>query len=244
MNSVSPNWKFSELLTNGKGKKLIVIGDSLSAEETYNNAGKTYCSVIAEKTGMIFKKNYAIGGTTATYMFPGSHVEIEYKDHKVAIDGCRVSKKAFENHEFDDVDYAFIEYGHNDQYFNDPISVPGDDVYNIDNFDNAHSFKGSYRFIINLLRKANPNIRIILMNCTYSEYDLEYRSKDWKYTLTFADYRQAIKELAEEMNCKYLEPWDYMKPVFDGRTTKEYYHDVCHISPKGHAYLAEFIMKN
>ena len=40
-----------------------------------------------------------------------------------------------------------------------------------DTFATCHSYKGSYRYMINVLREANPYMRIILLNCTYSEYD-------------------------------------------------------------------------
>jgi len=170
-------------------------------------------------------------------MYEGSNIEKEYKDNEVAIDGCRVAKRAYEKKELNDIDYAFIAFGHNDQYFQPPL----DNLeHNIDEISNCLSFKNSYRYIVSLLRKANPNIKIIIMNCTYSEYAA--RSNQWEHVLTYNDYRKAIKEISDELDTFYIDPWDYMKTVFDGKTSRKYYYDDVHISPLGHQYLTKFII--
>lgn len=227
-------------------QKIVAFGDSVTAQATIG-LEKTYFTLFAEHFNMICGTNYAIGGTTATYMYPGSYIEREYGNNQVAIDGCRVVKKAVDNGEIDDVGYAFIAYGHNDQYFQPPISVIDDDVYDIDTFTHAYSYKGSYRYMINKLRSANPNIKIILLNCTYSEYD---KTNPTKYSniiygkKTYEDYRNATKEIAEEMHCRYVDPWDYMKQFFDYTTTKTYYKDSVHLTGRGHQKLVDFIISH
>ena len=239
-NELSLNdWTFADILPLKIRKNFIVIGDSVSADETYNNKDKTYAKIVANLVGGKLIKNYAIGGTTVTYMYKGSNIEIEYGDNLTAIDGVRVTKKAYINKELNNIDFAFIAFGHNDQYFQPPLD--DDKSFSIDNFDSAHSFKGSYRYIVNLLRLANPDIKIILLNCTYSEYSA--RSDRWEYHLSYLDYRNAITELANELNCKLIDPWDYMKKYFDAKDKKFYYHDDVHISQNGHQKLAEYIMK-
>ena len=232
------------LLSDLKNKnfKFIVIGDSTSAEETYDNKGYTYCHKICKALSGRFTHNYAIGGTTVTYMYKGSNIEKEYKNNLIAIDGVRVVKKAYKNNELANIDVAFIGYGHNDRYFQPPIEDLSCQKYSLNSFNSCHSFKGSYRYIINTLRKANPKILIVILNCTYSEYLLT--SKQWNYSLSYLDYRRAIYEIACEMHTKYIDPWNYMKQYYDFSKENKYYHDVVHFSRDGHAKLAEYILKN
>ncbi len=225
-------------------KNIVAFGDSVTADATLGGSGLTYVSLFANKYHMNLLNNYAIGGTTATYMYEGSNIYKEYANNKTAIDGCRVVYNAFKNEELENVDYAFIAYGHNDQYFQPPVTVSGDDVYCVDNsFSSCHSYKGSYRYMINVLREANPNVRIILLNCTYSEYDIVSPSP-YGSTYNYTSYRMATKEIAEEMNCRYIDPWDYMKDYFDYDKTRTYYSDSVHLTAKGHQVLSNYIYNN
>ena len=227
-----------------EGKNIVSFGDSVTADATIGASGLTYPRLFASKYSMNFKANYAIGGTTATYMYKGSNIYKEYANNKTAIDGCRVVWNAFVNDELYDVDVAFIAYGHNDQYFQPPITVEGDDKYCVDDsFVTCHSYKGSYRYMINVLREANPNIRIILLNCTYSEYDKALPSP-YGNTYNYQDYRNATKEIASEMNCRYVDPWDYMKDYYDFNGSRQYYSDSVHITAKGHQLLSQYISNN
>ena len=232
------SWNFSQMQ---KGESIVAFGDSVTANATIG-IDATYVRRISKTYGLDFKANYAIGGTTGTYMYEGSNIWKEYKTLTDVLDGPRRVKQAVDNGEIDGVDYAFIAYGHNDQYFQPPITVEGDDVYNIDNFDNAHSFKGSYRFMVNYLRKANPNIKIILLNCTYSEYCLD-SGRNWGSLYLYKDYRKAITELAEELDVKLVDPWNYTKTIFDAYAKRIYYKDVVHLNVKGHDKLGEYITK-
>lgn len=236
-NSLRSAFNFSQM---EKGKKLVSFGDSVMANATIG-ADLTYVRHIANEYGLNFVRNYAIGGTTATYMFPGSNIDKEYHGNTDAIDGVRVVKQAYDNGELNDVDYAFIAYGHNDHYFQPPITVEGDDEFNIENFDSAYSFIGSYRYMINLLRLANPNIKIIILNCTYSEYFYDGSQYGNKYT--YLDYRKAQYQVAEEMDVKIVDPWNYLKTIFDGTTRNIYYKDVVHLTVKGHDKLGTYLKK-
>lgn len=221
-------------------KKIVAFGDSVTANATIGG-GNTYYNNFANKFRMSDVKNYAIGGTTATYMYEGSNIYKEYAGNQVAIDGVRVVKNAYDANELNEVDYAFIAYGHNDQYFQPPITVSGDDVYDVNSFDSCHSFKGSYRHMINTLRLANPNIRIMLLNCTYSQYNITNPSRYGK-TYSYDDYRLAIKELAEEFSITHIDPWEHMEMYFDAYDTKYYYKDTVHLSEEGHKILAQYII--
>lgn len=237
-NSLHRAWNIENM---EKGAKIVAFGDSVTAFATIGSP-RNYVFDIAKEYELDYVQNYAIGGTTGTYMYPGSNIYKEYRTLEDVLDGPRVIKRAVDNNELNDVDYAFIAYGHNDQYFQPPITVEGDDVYNVDNFDNAHSWKGSYRFMVNYLRKANPNIKIILLNCTYSEYYLnDHRPYGHEYD--YEDYRIAVEEIAEEMDCKTIDPWNYMKQYFDAYNRKVNYKDVVHITQEGHLKLADYIKK-
>jgi len=226
---------------NLKGKNIIAIGDSVTADETIGCA-KTYPNLFKEEFEMTSVKNYAIGGTTATYMYEGSNIYKEYATNTTAIDGCRVVDRAYNKKELGKVDYAFIAFGHNDQYFQAPLDnedtvTDGDGEYI--SLENCRSFKASYRFMIRKLRKANPNMRIVILNCTYSEYD---KSADtYGHAITYSDYRNAIKEVAKEMNCRYVDPWDYLKPYFKNEHST-YYKDVVHLTIAGQKLLFDYII--
>lgn len=222
------------------GKKIVAFGDSVTANATVGG-GNTYYDNFANKFRMNAVKNYAIGGTTATYMYEGSNIYKEYAGNTIAIDGVRVVKNAYDKNELKDIDYAFIAYGHNDQYFQPPITVEGDSTYDVNSFDSCHSFKGSYRYMINTLKLANPNIRIILMNCTYSKYDVSNPSRYGK-TYSYADYRQAIKELSEEFSLTHIDPWEHLEIYFDAYDSKYYYKDSVHLSEAGHIVLTQYII--
>ena len=222
-------------------KNIIAIGDSVTAQATVGNSVSTYVTLFANRYEAEVYGNFAIGGTTATYMYKGSNIYKEYSNNKTAIDGCRVVRGLADKDELYYIDYAFIAFGHNDRYFQPPISTEGDDVYCIDDtYSSCKSFKGSYRYMINVLRHENPNMRIILLNCTYSEY-LNY-TYGTKYS--YEDYRNAIHEIAIEMKCRYIDPWDYMKDYYDNGNGNVYYKDTVHLTGKGHQVLADFICRN
>lgn len=221
-------------------KNIVAFGDSVTANATINGAN-TYYNNFANKYRMNAKKNYAIGGTTAMYMYEGSNIYKEYANNDIAIDGVRVVKKAYDNGELDDVDYAFIAYGHNDQYFQSPIENDNDKNYDINSFTSCHSFKGSYRYMINTLKKANPNVRIILLNCTYSEYDKSNPSRYGK-TYSYVDYRNAINDIALEYSLTHIDPWEYLEMYYDNLDNKYYYKDSVHLTEKGHIILTEYII--
>ena len=221
-------------------KKIVAFGDSVTANTTIGGE-KTYYNLFADEYKMNAVKNYAIGGTTATYMFEGSNIYKEYNGNEIAIDGVRVVKQAYDNNELSDIDYAFIAYGHNDQYFQAPIDAKDDDKYDVNSFASCHSFKGSYRYMINTLRLANPNIRIIILGPTYSEYDKSNPSPYGKM-YNYGDYRLATLEIANEFGLTYIDLWDHMKLYFDVYDAKLYYKDPVHLSSEGHKIIANYII--
>ena len=167
-------------------KNLLILGDSVSAQATIGD-GKTYSTLLKEKLNINTLLNAAIGGTTLTYMYEGSNIDKEYHSNEVALDGCRVVKKLEDENKLSNFDYVIIAYGHNDQYFKPSIDEENTIVKSL---NDCHSFKNSFRFIINTLMKNNPNVRITILNCTYSEYDKADPSK-YHGNVFYIDYRKA-----------------------------------------------------
>ena len=213
-------------------KNLVFFGDSVTAQDPNFN----YPTLLASYYETAYMKNYAIGGTTLTYMYPGSNIDKEYHNNSTAIDGCRVVSNAAIKGELANADYVFVAYGHNDQYFQPPLdSTDSDNPYDI---NNCVSFKASWRFVINIIKRANPNARIIALNCTYSEYDKTTATPYAQGSkITYADYRNATYEIANEYKLKYLDPWDYMKQYYPSC-----YKDSVHLQQQGHEKLFEFII--
>lgn len=219
-------------------KNLLILGDSVSAQATIGENNKTYSTLLKEKLNINKLLNAAIGGTTLTYMYEGSNIDKEYHSHETAIDCCRVVDRLNNNKQLSDIDYVFIAYGHNDQYFKPEID---ENNGKYDNLEDLHSFKNSFRFIVKKLKEANPNIRIIVLNCTYSEYDINSKSP-YGNKYGYENYRNANKEMADELSLKHIDPWEYMKQFFDHGNGNKYYQDSVHISPLGHNELFKYLL--
>lgn len=238
------------------GKNIVAFGDSVTDYVT-NNA-KSYYERFADIFGMNAVKNYAIGGTTAHYGYVGSNLYNEYFYNgswitdgagRKVVDGPQRVKNAYDANELANIDYVFIAYTHNDQHFQPIPTHDGYDDYNLNSFDSCASFKGSYIYMIETLKLANPNVRIILMAPTYAMYDVtgvahngdNYYGKEYNYS----DYRQMIKEAAAETNTKYVNSWNYLKDYFDSHPvnggSRKYYNDIVHLSKTGQQVLAEYL---
>lgn len=245
------------------GKNIVAFGDSVTDYATNNQDG--YYELFAKHFGMNAVKNYAIGGTTAHYGYEGTNLYNEYFDKSAGkwimdgqiedgkkrsvVDGPqRVTNAYNKTHSFDkldEVDYVFIAYTHNDQYFQPVLTHDGYDEYEFGNFESCKSFKGSYAYMIKTLRKANPDVRIILMAPTYAEYNLSGISYYGKET-DYADFRKVIKEVAEEYNVKYVNSWNHLKDYYDFDIVKwtgnhQYYKDAVHMNANGMKQLTNYL---
>ena len=234
---------FSFELGRFAGKNLVAFGDSVTYPATVGGQ-KTYVEYLGTSLKLRTYSNFAIGGTTGTYMYEGSNIYKEYygnSEVEWAVDGVRTVKNKYDNGDLNNVQYAIIAFGHNDQYFQPPLTSEGDDSYDINSFDSCHSFKGSYRYMVKTLKEANPDMRIIILGCTYSQYDLSNPSR-YGHEYNYQDYINAMKEVAEELNVSYIAPWDYLMPYYDNYDNKFYYLDSVHLSTEGHKLLANYIL--
>ena len=236
------------------GKKIVAFGDSGTANATVGGKD-TYYNLFADYYKMVEGGNFAIGGTTATYGYKGSNIHKEYAGTKYYGGPQRIIE-VYNNGQLADVDYVILSYVGNDRYFQVPIEDENASEYNVDLskkvdtldetlYESAHSFKGSYRHMIKTLRQINPNVRIIVLNYHYSEFDLyTYARYGSKYHVE--DYRKAVREVADEMNVKYLNPWQHTKNYYDyglnGKGALLYYQDCVHMSPSGHEKFADYLV--
>lgn len=223
---------------NFENKRVLVLGDSVSAKATIGFENDTYSDLLAKHFKVAYLDNEAIGGTTATYTHPLSNVYKEYKDNKEAIDACQVVDKMIAENRLDNFDVLIIYYGHNDKYFQAPIGNVNDKV---ESLDDCTSFIASYKYAINKIKEHNKDIKIIFLNCTYSEYWVHDRCP-YYVGLDYDDYRKAIKDLASYYHAFYVDPWDELKKYFDVPGKCYYYKDVVHLSPKGHEVLYNFLL--
>ena len=220
-------------------KKVVVFGDSVTYPASIGGA-MTYYELFAEHFEMIATCNYAIGGSTGTHPYVGSNIYKEYQNGFLEIDGPSVIHKAYINKELDDIDYAFIHFGHNDQYFIPPVENHLEAEYDVNSFESCKSFKGSYRYMIKTLFLANPSMRIIILGPSYSEYNISNKSP---YGITdYSEYRIACMEIANEFGLTFIDLWDPMKPYFDAYDAHFYYNDTVHPSVEGHKKISEFII--
>ena len=234
------------------GKKIVAFGDSCTANSTVGGED-TYFNMFAEYYNMIDGGNYAIGGTTATYGYVGSNIHKEYAG-TTFYGGPQRIVEVYKQNLLDDVDYVIISYVGNDRYFQAPIDDPNAPAYNLNLNKNvnvedaslyasAHSFKGSYRHMVNTLRQINPNIRIIVANYHYSYFDINNYSR-YGTEYTVEDYRTAVREVADELGVKYINQYQHIKNYFDyglnGNGTCKYFSDSVHYTVEGHKILLDY----
>lgn len=248
------------------GKNIVAFGDSVTDFVT-NNA-YSYYERFAQIFNMNAVKNYGIGGTTAHYGFVGSTLYGEYFYNgdwitdgagRKVVDGVQRVKNAYTAGELSNIDYVFIAYTHNDQHYQPALYHENDKNYNVNSFESCYSFYGSYYHMINTLKIANPNVRIIVMDPTYSQYDIANIAKNTRYDANnnpytyyygkeydYSDYRRVIKEVAKDTNVKYVSSWNYLKDYYDFNIlnwsgTRKYYNDPVHLSAVGQQVLAEYL---
>lgn len=138
--------------------------------------------------------------------------------------------------DFSGVELVLIQHGLNDFYNGVPLD-------NEKNLYDEHTFKGALRSSIRSLRRANPNIRIVLMTQTYTwyrqggltceEYDAGYGNQEV--------YIRAEKEIAEELGLEFLDLYHDLFPHDSWEDWENYTADGLHPNEAGRILLAETI---
>lgn len=138
--------------------------------------------------------------------------------------------------DFSGVELVLIQHGLNDFYNGVPLDNEKDPY-------DEHTFKGALRSSVRSLRRANPNIRIVLMSQTYTwyrqggltceEYDAGYGNQEV--------YIRAEKEIAEELGLEFLDLYHDLFPHDSWEDWENYTADGLHPNEAGRILLAETI---
>ena len=138
--------------------------------------------------------------------------------------------------DFSGVELVLIQHGLNDFYNGVPLDNESDPY-------DEHTFKGALRSSIRSLRRANPNLRIVLMTQTYTwygqgvltceEYDLGYGNQE--------AYIQAEMEIAGELGLEFLDLYHDLFPHDNREDWELYTTDGMHLNEAGRIMLAEVI---
>lgn len=138
--------------------------------------------------------------------------------------------------DFSSVELVVIQHGLNDYYSGVPVSNPDDP------FD-EYTFTGALRSSLTALRRANPDMRIVLVTPTYTwyrssgqtceEYDVGYGVQE--------DYIRAEMQVAEEMGVELLDVYHDVYPHEKWEDWKKYTIDGFHPNDAGRELLAGII---
>ena len=143
---------------------------------------------------------------------------------------------SLETLDFSGVELILIQHGLND-FYNGVLLDNENDPYD------EHTFKGALRSSIRSLRRANPDVRIVLMTQTYTwyrqagitceEYDLGYGNQE--------AYIQAEMEIAEELGLELIDLYHDLFPHDSWEDWERYTADGMHPNEAGRIMLAEVI---
>ncbi len=231
-NAMDGNFKTG--IKNLYGKSFTVFGDSIS-EISYSNYKEWpdfWCDQLVSKYEMTMY-NYAIGGATIGYCRGN-------ESHKTIV-GTYVIKNNMEARKnLEKSDYAFIYFGNNDFSYRCIIGELGD--VNDENYGTKESFKGSYSYLIDEIRKCNPTIKIVCLSLSYSTWPLSNNisTPEGQYCKTRSDMRYVVKEIAEAKNCKYIDVFD----LWNGENYAQYIPDGMHPQTAGYELIVNRILEN
>lgn len=214
---------------NLSGKTFSVFGDSISDinHTAYpTNRPTFWCEMLAKQYEMTMY-NHAISGSTTGYckgLIDRDPVNFIKIVGTYLINQDNVKQQVAES------DYVFIYFGNNDATYSCNIGEIGD--VNDDNYLTYESFKGSYSYLISKIREINPNAKIVCMSLTPSTWG--------EPAYTRQHLSDVVKELADELNCKYAH-------IYDSWTSSEYSTccpDGIHPQTKGYERILENLLNS
>lgn len=213
-------------------KKVLIFGDSVSYGAGLKAGESKWWEILQSNLGFN-ATNYAVSGTTMTYMYAGSNIEKEYRSSGRMFNGVGFILSNI--NQVKTADYIFIFYGHNDLYFQPPI---GDSNEAPKTLDECTSFKASYAYGIKTIQENNPKARIILITPNYSIYT---PNPNYNIHLGYADYNEAILDLAEYYRLKTYYIWELTKEAHEKQSILA---DNVHMNARGHQILADYILNS
>lgn len=210
-------------------KAVTIFGDSVSYGAGLPD-GARYWQLLDEELNFSSVQSFAVGGTTMTYSYDGSHIWEEYSEQGKGFNG--VSFVVNNSQRVIRSNYIIIFYGHNDMYFQPDI---GTTEYLPEKIEDCNSFKSSYAYALNFIKKNNPYARILLITPNYSVYK---PNPSYDVGLTYEDYRQAIIDMANYYGVRYLDIWD---DTYEEHQKNSILSDSVHLNAHGHRVVADLI---
>ena len=211
-----------------EGKTFTVFGDSISdvSVTAYpDNRPEFWCEMLVNQYNMTMH-NYAVSGSTTGYC--KGLIDRAYEFIKL------VGTYKINQQEVKDAvaasDYVFIYFGNNDATYSCNIGEIGD--VNDENYLTHESFKGSYSYLIQKIREVNPSVKIVCMSLSPSTWG--------EPAYTRQHLSDVVKELADELSCKYAH-------IYDSWTNSEYSTccpDGIHPQTKGYQRILEKLLNS
>ena len=144
--------------------------------------------------------------------------------------------EGLEKIDFSSVELVIIMHGLNDFYFGVPI-------YNGEDPLDEYSFTGALRSSLTALRKANPNMRILLVTPTYTwhlQSGLSCEEFNGGYGIQ-EDYIKAEIEVAEELGVELIDVYHDLFPHEKWEDWSLYTFDGLHPNETGREWLTNII---
>lgn len=237
--------------------KIVVFGDSIMGE----------CREETSVTGLMSEAlgqqvfNAALGGTCYSYTdtdcslfytkdclnMAGLSQAVLADDFRIQ-NNARIRESATEYFEDAIEDLSFIDFGQINTVFlahgmNDYHG--GVELMNEKDLYDPYTFTGAIRSSVTNLKKANPNLRIILVTPTYSWYRTEGQTCE-SYDPgggVLEDYVEAQKELSEELGIECIDLYHDFYPHEKWEDWELYTNDGLHPNEAGRRMIAEKLVK-
>ncbi len=212
---------------NLSGKKIAFLGDSITFGVGTSAPEKTYCNLIAQKTGALCF-SYGISGTRIA----PQHIRTADDNYDANYFASRVDKM------IEDADIIVIFGGTNDYGHGDAALGKLGDTTN-------DTFYGAYHGLLSKLQQRYPNAQLIVMTPLHREFEnAQYNARGVRCVGTLADYVEAVIATAKAFDAKLVDLYhncklDPQKP----EDKQRYCPDGLHPNDLGHTLIADTFLK-
>lgn len=240
--------------TGKQGHDIVVFGDSIIA---YSQDELSVANMIAENTGLDVY-DLSFGGTLMSYRAADETLAactnnlcmaaiskailaddyaLQINNHTTdsATDYFEERIRGFETLDLSNTDIVMIEQCIND--YNCAVPIGDADS------ESEYTYCGAMKMVVNNIRRANPDIRIIILSPTMKWIDENTKAIDVDYGGgTYEEYVSAQRSMAERLGVEYIdlthiydEPWEMQELTVCGY---EYTVDGTHPNVYGRRMIA------